>query len=196
MPSTLVSEILHQLRAGEPFVYAYYDGIDKVSHEYGLGEVFAAEMIFIDRMVEYLIAQLPRGTALVITADHGQVDVGDNVLPPAPEVMSHVAAQSGEARFRWLHAHPGAEQSLLDAATELHSDLAWVVTAEEMIAQEWFGPAVKPAAASRLGDVALVCREPVAFDDPADTGPFNLVGRHGSMTSDEVHVPLLVAQNT
>jgi predicted AlkP superfamily pyrophosphatase or phosphodiesterase len=195
MPSTFVSEVLHQLRAGEPFVYAYYDGIDKVSHEYGLGEVFAAEMIFIDRMVEYLIENLPRGVALVITADHGQVDVGENVMPPAPEVLSHVAVQSGEARFRWLHAHPGAEQSLLETATGMHSDVAWVVSADEMIEDEWFGPAVKPGAAARLGDVALVCREAVAFEDPADTGPFHLVGRHGSMTSDEVHVPLLVAKN-
>ncbi len=50
----------------------------------------------------------PTGAALVITADHGQVDVGDRVFPPAPEVLSHVARQSGEARFRWLHAAPGA----------------------------------------------------------------------------------------
>ena len=37
MPSTLVAEILHQVHTGEPFVYAYYAGIDKVAHEYGLG---------------------------------------------------------------------------------------------------------------------------------------------------------------
>ncbi len=195
MPSTMVSEILRQLDLGEPFVYAYYDGIDKVSHEYGLHEVFDAEMIFIDRMVEYLVDSLPRGAALVITADHGQVDCGDNVIQPAPEVMSHVVAQSGEGRFRWLHAAPGAESSLLAAATEFHGDVAWVVSAEKMIDEEWFGPAVKPAAAARLGDVALVCSEPVAFEDPADTGPFQLIGRHGSMTADEVYVPLLIARN-
>ena len=39
VPSTLVTELRRQLRAGEPFVYAYYDGIDKVAHEYGLGEL-------------------------------------------------------------------------------------------------------------------------------------------------------------
>jgi len=39
-----------------------------------------------------------------------------------------------------------------------------------------------------------VARDPVAFEDPADTGPFQLISRHGSMTADEVLVPLLVAR--
>ena len=47
---------------------------------------------------------------------------------------------------------------------------------------------------ARLGDVALVAREPIAFEDPNDTGPFELQGRHGSLTSAEVMVPLLVAR--
>lgn len=194
MPSTLVAEILHQLRAGEPFVYAYYDGVDKVAHEYGLDVFYDAELVFVDRMVEYLIQSLPGGTALVITADHGQVDVGDRVLPPAPEVLAHVHHQSGEARFRWLHAFPGAEDDLFRAAVEHHSDVAWVVTREQVIDEGWFGPKVLPPAAGRLGDVALVTHAPVAFEDPADTGPFHLQGRHGSMTEDEVRVPLLVAR--
>jgi predicted AlkP superfamily pyrophosphatase or phosphodiesterase len=194
MPSTLVAEILHQLAAGEPFVYAYYDGVDKVAHEYGLGAFYDAELVFIDRMVEYLCQMLPSGTALAITADHGHVDVGSNVLAPDPEVLAHVAHQSGEARFRWLHAHPGSESDLHAAATERHGDVAWVVSRDQTIDECWFGPKVLPGPLSRLGDVALVAREPVAFEDPDDTGPFVLQGRHGSLTADEVMVPLLVAR--
>ncbi|MCP4436845.1 MAG: alkaline phosphatase family protein [Actinomycetia bacterium] len=194
MPSTLVAEILAQLEAGEPFVYAYYDGIDKVAHEYGLTSFYDAELVFVDRMVEYLIEALPPRSALVITSDHGQVDVGTNVFPPHPEVLSHVRAQSGEARFRWLHALPGSEAALLDAARRHHGDVAWVVPCEEVLEQGWFGPKVLPAPLARLGDVALVAREPVAFEDAADTGPFVLKGRHGSMTPDEVEVPLLTVR--
>lgn len=194
MPSTLVAEILHQLAAGEPFIYAYYDGIDKVAHEYGLTSFYDAELVFVDRMVEYLVDALPPGAALVITADHGQVDVGPNVLSPAPEVLAHVRAQSGEARFRWLHAHPGEEQALLEAARAHHSDVAWVMSREEILEQGWFGPKVLPGPLARLGEVALVARDDVAFEDAADTGPFVLVGRHGSMTPAEVEVPLLTAR--
>ena len=143
-------------------------------------------------MVEYLIQSLPPGAALVITADHGQVDVGDRVAPPHPEVLSHVVQQSGEGRFRWLHAAPGSQAALFDAAHRHHSDTAWVVTREEVLEDCWFGPKVLPAAAARLGDVALVARDDVSFEDPADTGPFKLKGRHGSVTEAEMRVPLLV----
>ncbi len=194
MNSTLIAQILQQVSRGEPFIYAYYDGIDKVAHEYGLNSVYDAELVFVDRMVEYLIQELPPGVALVITADHGQVDVGDRVIPPSPEVLSCVDLQSGEARFRWLKAYPGAADDLLKVATEHHGDVAWVVGVEQTLDESWFGPKVLPGPLSRLGDVALVAREPIAFEDPADTGPFVLQGRHGSLTSAEMLVPLLVAQ--
>jgi len=188
--STLAIEVARLLRAGEPFVYAYYDGIDKVAHEYGLGEHYDAELIAIDWMVEYL----PPDASLVITADHGQVEVGPNVIRPHPEVLSAVDFQSGEARFRWLHALRGSESELFDAAKRHHGDVAWVVRRDEVIEEQWFGPTMREEALARLGDVALVARADVAFDDPADTGPFDLIGRHGSMTRAEVLVPLLAAR--
>ena len=61
-----------------------------------------------------------------------------------------------------------------------------------MIADGWYGPKVTDAAASRLGDVLLAAKGTVAFYDPNDTGPYVLVGRHGSLTADEMLVPLLV----
>ena len=71
--------------------------------------------------------------------------------------------------------------------------MAWVVTREQTIDEQWFGPSIAPAVRSRLGDVALVAFEPVSFYDPADVGPFDLICRHGSLTSAEVYVPLVGA---
>jgi predicted AlkP superfamily pyrophosphatase or phosphodiesterase len=195
MTSTLVAEIGLALRRNEPFVYAYYDGIDKVAHEYGLADIYDAELRFIDRLVADIQAELPVGAALVVTADHGQVDVGDNVVQVAPEVMAQVASQSGEGRFRWLHARPGRVDELLAAATEHHGDTAWVVTRDQTVDEGWFGPRVTDAARSRLGDVALVARADVAYFDKDDTGPYVLIGRHGSLTSAEMLVPLFAFVN-
>jgi hypothetical protein len=189
--STMVTEVDRLVRSSEPFVYAYYDGLDKVAHEYGLGEHYDAELTWIDHTVERILAVLPRGGALVVTADHGQVDVGGNVVPLGSDVVDLCAMQSGEGRFRWLHARPGRAGALAEAAAGAHGDDAWVLTREQMIADGWFGPEVTEAAAARLGDVALVARRPVAFHDPRDTGPYELVGRHGACTSAEMLVPLL-----
>lgn len=193
MASTLVTEVRRLLGAGEPFVYAYYEGIDKVAHEYGLAEHYDAELTAADRLVADVAAVLPPGAALVVTSDHGQVDVGERVITPAPEVLRLVRLQSGEARFRWLHARSGQSEALLAAAIEHHGDTAWVVTRDQIAAERWFG-VLEPAAAARLGDVALVAREPVAFDDPADSGPYHLIGRHGSLTAAEMLVPLLATR--
>jgi predicted AlkP superfamily pyrophosphatase or phosphodiesterase len=194
MPSTMVVEVRRLLRAGERFVYAYYDGVDKVAHEYGLGEHFDAEVASTDRLVADMVGVLPPGAALVVTADHGQVDCRDRVVPLDPSVLALTRMQSGEGRFRWLHAVDGAAGDLLDAAADAHGDLAWTASRQQVTDGGWLGPRLTPEAAERVGDVALVAREPVSFDDPADSGPFPLVSRHGSLTSAEMLVPLLAAR--
>ena len=75
-----------------------------------------------------------------------------------------------------------------------------------MLDEEWLGPHVGPEARSRMGDVALVPSDPVAFVEPkpeprsgAGGGGrpvFELLGRHGSLTSAEMLVPCLAAFGT
>ena len=190
-PSAIAVEIAKQLAAGERFVYAYYGGIDKTAHERGFGEYYDAELRFADRLVADALDALPPGAVLLVTADHGQVDVGDRIIDPSPDLLAMVADQSGEGRFRWWHAKHNAGADLAKAADEQYADVAWVVTREQVVDEHWFGPSIAPPVAARLGDVALVAHAPVSFHDPADTGPFPLVCRHGSLTPAEVLVPLL-----
>jgi predicted AlkP superfamily pyrophosphatase or phosphodiesterase len=191
MASSLLTEISRLTRSSEPFVYAYYDGVDKVSHEYGLGAHYDAEVAAVDRLVGDVLETAAPGTAIVVVSDHGQVEVGANVVPIAPDVIAHVSLQSGEGRFRWLHARPGRGSALVEASIAAHADTAWVRTRDQVVDEGWFGPHVSADALARLGDVALVAREDVAFIEPTDTGPFDLIGRHGSATAAEIRIPLL-----
>ena len=193
MPSTLVAEIDRLIGQGEPFVYGYYDGIDKVAHEYGFGPVYDAELRSVDRLVGDLLSVLPPRAALVVTADHGQVEVGDRLVALGPDVVAAMSMQSGEGRFRWLHARPGRSAELLDAARATHGDTGWVAPLEQVLDERWFGPEVTEATRARLGDVALLARADVSYVDPDDSGPFELIGRHGSLTRAEMLVPLLAA---
>src|SRR3546814_4961933 len=85
---TLTAELGRLARAREPFVYAYYEGLDKVSHEYGLGAQYDEELRWIDHLVAVTLENLPSGTVLVVTADHGQVEVGPNIIELSNDVMS------------------------------------------------------------------------------------------------------------
>lgn len=190
--SGVVVGVHQQLEAGEPFVYAYYDGVDRTAHACGLGAHYDAELRAVDRLVADVVGILPPGAVLVVTADHGQVEVGPSVQVLGPEVMDGVTLLSGEGRFRWLHARPGAAEDVAAAAEATFGHLAWVRTKETIIDEGWLGGEPVPAVADRLGDVALVPFEPTAFMDPADTGELRLIARHGSLTPAEMLVPLAV----
>jgi hypothetical protein len=127
---------------------------------------------------------------LIVTADHGQVHVGERTIIPPREIVDLVDHQTGEGRFRWLHAKRGRAAALVDACS-MYADVAWVATADQIIDEMWFGPRMSDEVKRRLGDVALVAHQPVSFEEPLDSGAFPLVCRHGSLTADEMLVPLL-----
>jgi hypothetical protein len=194
MPSSIPIEVRQLVESGERFVYAYYDGVDKVAHEYGFGPHYDAEVAAADRLVADVLAAVPADTVVLVTADHGQVQVGPAILDPPAPVLAGVRFQSGEGRFRWYHTRPGAQGDVQAAATDAFGSVAWIVSIEQVLDERWLGAYVSDAARIRLGDVAVVAREPVSFADPADTGPIELICRHGSLTPDEVLVPLLCAR--
>jgi len=195
--SSIATQCARLAREENPFVYAYYDGLDKIAHECGLGDHYDDELSFVDWLARSLHEALPPGTTLAITADHGQVHVGENVVELPIGLLAHVHHQSGEGRFRWLHARRGHESELLRICTDSYSDVAWVVSKEQVVDEAWLGPAPggrgQDAAIRRLGSVALVPHAPTTFHDPLDSGPFRLIGRHGSLTDDEMLVPLLAS---
>jgi hypothetical protein len=186
-----VTSVRRLAASGSPFIYAYYEGIDKVAHAEGIGDFYEDELRAADRLVADVLEVLPPGAVLVVTADHGQVDVGNSVVVLGAEIMEGLTLISGEGRFRWLHTRPGAIDDVVDAAVQQHGDVAWVRTKEQVIADGWLGGVPSPEIAARLGDVALIPFEPIAFLDPADTGELRLAARHGSLTPDEMLVPLL-----
>ena len=189
----LVDQVLGAFAREEPFVYAYWDDIDRTAHEFGLAERYNGELAACDAMVTELLHRLPAGTAVVVTADHGQVDVGERLIRLPAEVSGLVDGQRGEARFRWLHSRPGAGSDLLAAAHEAFDHVGWGRSVDEVGSAGWLGNRVTSTARGRLGDVAVVARDPVAFVDPAETSSIELIGRHGSLTAAEMLVPAVFA---
>jgi hypothetical protein len=193
-PSSLAVEAKRLVSAGTPLVYAYYEGIDKIAHYQGFGDHYDAELVAVDRIVADILDTLPGGAALAVTSDHGQVDVGRRAQVLDPRIVEEIALASGEARFRWLHARanePGSIEKLATLAAEIYGDEAWVATCDQIEAEGWFGGPLTGQVRARLGDVAVVPFEPVGYLAPADTAEPLLACRHGSLTPDEMFVPLV-----
>lgn len=195
--SSLVEQCRLLVAAGEPLIYAYYPGVDEVAHAHGLHDGFyAAELAFADRLVGDLLHVLPGETALLVTADHGQVHLGPEAWVGIDPLTELVDVCAGDARFRYLYARRGAADDLLDAARAAHGARAWVRSRDEVIADGWLGPPPTVAVRRRLGDVVLAAHSGTAFIDPALPREAKLRSGHGSLTESEMWVPLVAARGT
>lgn len=193
-PSVMIEHcrrLTHETR--EPLIYAYYPGVDEVAHEYGLRDgYYEAELRYVDSIVAQLLDVLPSDVALLVTADHGQVHIEPDAWIDTLELASLVQQQSGDARFRHLHARDGSAKELLAECVSRYSSVAWVKSRKQLLDELWLGQAVagvSPAGA-RVGDVVLMPFAPVGFIDPALPKERGLRSAHGAPTAAEMMVPL------
>jgi len=132
---------------------------------------------------------------LVVVADHGMVD---STPASRMDIDQHEGLRDGlvllggEARFRHLYTADGAASSVAGRWRELLGNRAEVLLREEAIARGWFGPVIE-AVLPRLGDVVVAARDDLALFSSKDFGyETSLVGLHGSLTPDEMLIPILV----
>lgn len=194
--AVLVEHVRRLVAHDESLVYAYYDGVDRVAHEYGLREeFFDVELASVDVLVGRLLDVLPQHVALLVTSDHGQVHVEYGQHLSLAPLVPLCEAFAGEGRFRSLSARRGRSRDLLVAAEEAFGTRAWIFARDRLIDEGWLGRG-RPSdeVRHRIGDVVLAGREPVAFLDPMTPRERRLLGYHGSMTDREMLVPLLAAR--
>lgn len=187
------------LRGPDPLVaYLYVDELDKVAHERGWqGEFWVHRLEQLDAALDGFLRSLPGNVGVVITADHGIIDVAPEqqvLLDSDPELLAGVAEIGGEPRFRSLYLHEGADPERVARRIEAtEHGRAWVATREEAIAAGVFGP-IDHLVGERLGDVIVAARKQVAYycrsDDPRAR---SMIGQHGSLSEGERGVPLILA---
>jgi hypothetical protein len=193
--ATLVEHCRRLVLSGERFVYAYYPGVDEVAHAYGLHDGFyARELASADLLIGNLLDALPPDAVLLVTADHGQVHLEADSWIDIDELHPMLAAQAGDGRFRYLYAHKGMAPDLLAAAHERLDGVAWVLSRRELLDSGWLGSGATGTVPGRIGDVVLAAREDVAFVDPALPRERTLRSAHGSLTAQEMWVPLRAAR--
>lgn len=188
------------LREGDrSLVYVYYGDLDATGHRVGCASpAWRYQLAHVDLLAAQLAAALPEDAVLLVTADHGMVDVppdGRWDLATTPVLDAGVRLIAGEPRAVYVHTVDGAADEVLAAWRETLGDTAWVLSRDEAVAAGWFGPQVADLVLPRIGDVVVAARGPVAVFDSRRARPevLALVGLHGSLTPAELDVPLLVA---
>ncbi|WP_158888309.1 alkaline phosphatase family protein [Amycolatopsis anabasis] len=193
----LAAATLHALRASPSLCYAYHSQLDMLGHLYGPGSpAWRMQLRQVDRLVESLVDELPPGCMLAVVADHGMVHVADSVVDvdATPGLLGGVRAIGGEVRARHVYTVDGAASTVLSAWRETLGDRAWVASREEAIEAGWFGPSVGDRIRARIGDVVAAARgEFGLLRRRAEPLESSFLGQHGSLTTAEQLVPLVVA---
>jgi hypothetical protein len=188
-----------------PFVFAYWDLIDTLSHRYGptseeaIAEVASFFASLEREVLERLPAGIARETLLVVTADHGHILLpGDSGIgiEAHPEISDCLRLPpTGASRYPYLHVVPGRMEALRDAFAALDERFD-VMETEDAIAAGLFGIGTPhPEARHRLGDAVALARDHACLwraDTPADVR--RLRGTHGGLSASEMLVPLVAAR--
>lgn len=194
----LAAEVISAMSGpGRRLVYGYHGDLDALGHVRGPGSLpWQLQLAQIDTLASLIAESLPSDAVLVITGDHGMVEV-DTIFDADThdDLQRGVVLLGGDARARHVYTRPGAAADVLAAWQEVLGTNAWVVTGEDAVARGWFGP-VAPPMRDRIGDVVMAARGTTAVvRTVAEPIISRLPGQHGSLTADEQYVPLLVARS-
>ena len=189
--------VADELRAATGLVYGYTAEIDTAAHRFGIGsQPWHEAAARVDAQLTQLLEALPPTAVLLVTADHGGLNVAPNDrvdLDTDPRLGAGVRVVAGEPRVRYLHTEPGAAGDVHATWSEVLDGRAAVYSRDQAIATGMFGP-VSPAFAPRIGDVVVVCSSAFAVlatgHEPPETA--RLIGFHGSTSAAETAIPLIV----
>jgi len=179
--------------------YCYWGEIDAAGHRYGWqSEEWVAALEDADREFKRLAAGLGKDTVMVITADHGMVDVTGAPrwdVGSEPDLARDVNLVAGEPRALHLHVREGSADAVAERWQGALGEYGAVLTQAEAEEVGLFGP-ISDRARPRIGDVvvAMAGGSTVVDSRIQSARSMALVGVHGSLTPEELTIPLLLAQ--
>lgn len=184
------------------YVYAYWPVLDRLAHEHGIASpTVHGHLEELDAAYARLLERLDgTGSLVVLTADHGFVDIAPERIvdvdahPPLSDALA--APLCGEPRTAYCYVAEGHGARFSDYVARELGDAAVCVDSRRLLEAGYFGPGEPHAQlAARIGDYTLLLRDGFAVRDsvPGERR-FAPVGMHGGGSSAELDVPLVVAE--
>lgn len=186
---------------GRGLIYLYVPELDQAAHSAGWqSELWTATLEELDRAVRQFAPSLGRTEGMLLTADHGILDVpaSNHVLFDSdPRLIDGIRFVAGEPRALQLHFEPDASEAVratvLNVWREIEGSRSWVVSRPQAIADGWFGASVDREVVPRIGEIIVAARKAIAYYDSRVATPNgrSMIGQHGSWSTDELSIPLL-----
>lgn len=186
------------------FFYLYFGDFDTEAHHHGVNSSEVEKAL--DRCFHELEKlSLSSSTALLVTADHGIIDIHPSTtvylnqkFPTLESKLEkgadgHVLAPAGSCRDFFLHVQPRYLMEVFNELKEGLQDIAWVCLTSELIERGFFGPkGISPQCQKRMADIALITKGSHSIWW-YEQGRFEqkLFAMHGGLTPDELETIFL-----
>ena len=183
---------------GQQLVVLYVSELDELAHKKGVtSPEWAGALESLDGAMKTLAEALPVDVGVVITADHGVVDVPASkhfLYGNDLEHMQHIEHVGGEPRCLQLYFSETASAvqriETLETWRRDWSELAYVLSKDEVIKSGLYGEVLE-SSAERLGDIFVLAKKDVAFYDERDQTlkGRSMIGQHGGISPVEMAIP-------
>lgn len=172
------------------YIYAYWNQPDGLLHTYGCGSKEAHECIVsLEQQVAELAAEL-EDSLIVVTADHGHIDTDYVYIQDYPELFNCLVRKpSLEPRVLNLFIKDGKKDFFEKEFNRLFGEKFILMPVEEMIAKNLMGTGKHHSMfRAMLGDYIAIATSDLSIYANGQ----KFVSLHGSLTPDEMEIPLIV----
>ena len=205
-----LSELLQVERASPVYYFLYFDRIDEVCHRCGpfskefettTHDFFSA----MDALFYQNISGKIANTLLLMTADHGQVEVDPKTtyylnkhIPSIAQYLrtnrqGQLITPAGSPRDVFLYVKDEYVDSVIADLREQLAGHAEIYRTQELITQHYFGTQeLSPMLLARLGNVLVLPYKGETVWWYIEGKPnMHFLGHHGGLTREEMEIPLI-----
>lgn len=179
---------------GNSYIYAYWTEPDHTMHETGVESPQTKEWLErLDAGVERFHKNM-EDTLLIVTADHGQIDIEPDCLLAHPALVETLERMPAiESRCASFKVKAGMEETFEEEFHSIYGDDFLLFTKNEVMERQLFGPGTPNGRFEGfIGDYLAVAAGPRTIYNTWEQCRM-FVGSHAGLTEAEVTVPLIIA---
>jgi predicted AlkP superfamily pyrophosphatase or phosphodiesterase len=178
----------------ECLIYLYVPELDQKAHAHGFRSAQWVEKLEdLDSALKRFLQSAPKMTGVLLTADHGVIDVAvENHIYLDELDIDGLQGVGGDPRVLYLYLDPAKVQSHKAKVQSFCGKRVYVAERRELIEAGWFGDA-EAFSIERMPELFLISVGETALYHRGFVKPKSLqmIGQHGSISSEELNVPLL-----
>lgn len=177
-------------------VYLYIPELDQMAHARGSESIsWLNQLEDLDSLVRGFVSEIPKHSGVILTADHGVVDVPkenhiylDDIMP-----LSEFKFVGGDTRSLYLYFQDSVDvESNRNLLEQTLSESCYICTPEDLV-NAGYWKTLSSKSANVAPDLLVLARKRVALYHRgfAKVKSLAMVGHHGSITNEELAIPLL-----